>query len=141
MTAFKHHAQGDVGIEGVDFDDGAFVPISADYNVPATNAKVPIAVMPRAMRVRSIIVRPTVAGTDAGAVTVAVRKVPSGTALGSGTLLHSGTGNLKGTINVNQTLALTPDNCNIAAGEALALDFTGVGTAAVGAVTIMLSPR
>lgn len=139
MTAFKHHSAGDVGIEGVDIDDGAFIPIDVSY--AATSVDQVVAIMPRAMRVRSILVRPTVAGTDAGAVTLAVRKVPSGTAIASGTVLHTGTGNLKSTINTNQTLTLVQDACNVAAGESIALDFTGVLTAAVGAVTIMVNPR
>lgn len=140
MTAFKTHPQGDMGIEGVDKDDGSFIPVFFRYDAATVDNL--IAVMPRAMRVRSIIVRPTTAGTDAGAVTVAVRKVPSGTAIASGTLLHTGTGNIKGTVNVNQTLTLsTAETMNVAAGEAIAVDFTGTMTAAVGGVTVMLNPR
>jgi hypothetical protein len=139
MTAFFNHDEGDLGIRGVDEDDGAFIPIFMNYT--AASADQLIAVMPRAVRVRSVVVRPTVAGTDGGAVTVAVRKVPSGTAIASGTILHSGTGNRKGTINTNQNLTLAQADCNVAAGESIALDFSGTLTAAVGAVTVMVNPR
>lgn len=139
MTCIVNHPEGDSGIQGVDEDKGAFMPLFFRYD--ATTVDNLIAVLPRAVRVRSIIVRPTVAGTDAGAVTVAVRKVPSGTAVASGTILHTSTGNLKGTVNVNQTLALVEADCNVAAGQAIACDFTGTMTAAVGGVTVMVNPR
>lgn len=97
----------------------------------------------RKFRVAGIRVRPTVAGTDAGAVTVTVRKCPSGTAITSGTALHSGTGNLKGTANTNQTLTLstTSTDLDIAAGDAIALDFAGTLTDATGVVTVTLMPK
>jgi len=100
------------------------------------------AVMARAMRVVKIVARPTVVGSDGGAVTAEVRKAPSGTASASGTVLHSGTIDLKGTVNTNQTLTLsaTTANLNLAAGDALCLDVTGTTTAARGVVTVELIP-
>ena len=141
MTAFVQHPQGDMGVRGRDEGDGAFVPVNFDWT--ASSVDQVMAVMNRKVRVRSIIARPTVAGTDAGSVTLTVRKVPSGTAITSGTALHSGTANLKGTINTNQTLTLstTETDLNLDAGDCLAVDFGGVLTAAVGTVTVMLNPR
>ena len=82
-----------------------------------------------------------VAGTDAGAVTAVIRKAPSGTALASGTALHSGSINLKGTAATNQalTLSTTSGVVNLAAGDRLAFDLTGVMTSAVGSVTVHMT--
>jgi hypothetical protein len=81
-------------------------------------------------------------GTDGGAVTAVIRKVPSGTAIGSGTVLHSGSINLKGTADTLQTLALSsnPDDLVLAVGDSLALDVTGVLTSATGVATCGLCP-
>ena len=89
-----------------------------------------------------ITARVDVAGTDAGAVTAQIRKAPSGTAVASGTLLHTGTINLKGTANTNQTLTLsaTPSDLQLAVGDCIGFDLTGVSTAAVGCVTVRLRP-
>lgn len=95
----------------------------------------------RKYRVLGITARVTAAGTDAGAVTAAVKKAASGTAIASGTALHTGTINLKGTANTNQVLTLeAAANLEIAAGDAIGLDFTGVLTAATGNVTVALIP-
>ena len=84
----------------------------------------------------------TTAGTDAGAATAVIRKVPSGVAIASGTLLHTGSLNLKGTAVTTQTLTVstTASDLLMAAGDALAIDFTGVLTSVAGAVTISLAP-
>jgi hypothetical protein len=83
-----------------------------------------------------------VAGTDAGAVTVAVKKAASGTSTSSGTAVHSSTANLKGTIHTNQTLTLstTASDLEIPAGTSLGVDFTGTMTAAVGVISVLLAP-
>lgn len=96
----------------------------------------------RAYQVQSIIARPLVVGSDGGAVTAEIRKVPSGTASASGTVLHTGTIDLKGTINTNQTITLSTTAATIllAAGDALAIDTTGTTTAARGIVSVLLLP-
>ncbi|MCI0361642.1 MAG: hypothetical protein L0211_24425, partial [Planctomycetaceae bacterium] len=96
----------------------------------------------RAYRVVGITARVEVAGTDAGAVTAAVKKAPSGTDIAAGTALHTGTIDLKGTVNTNQalTLSATSSDLDIAAGNAIGIDFTGVLTAARGVVTVALAP-
>ena len=131
---------GSMGIQGNDLDTGAFIYASAEY--VATSIDKTFFVATRAMRVVGVTVRPTVAGTDAGAVTAEIRKVPSGTAIASGTVVHASTANLKGTVNTNQNLALsaTPANSRLAAGDALAVDFTGALTSATGVVTVAMIP-
>lgn len=97
----------------------------------------------RDYRIKAITARVTVAGTDAGAVSAVIAKVPSGTAIGSGTTLHSGTINLKGTADTNQTLTLstTDSDLDLDDGQALAINFTGTLTAATGVVCVALAPR
>lgn len=92
--------------------------------------------------VQSITCRPLVAGTDVGAVTAQIRKVPTGTAVASGTALHTGTINLKGTINTNQALTLSANALvlQINPSNALGFNVTGVTTAARGVVTVAMLP-
>jgi hypothetical protein len=82
----------------------------------------------------SVRERHEVLGTDGGAVTLMVKKVPSGTAKASGTDMLSAGLNLKSVINTNQSGALTATVANkrLAAGDALALVPTGVLTAVAG---------
>ena len=132
---------GSLGLSGADQDTGAFIFAPHHYN--ASSVDLVYFTATRAMKVVGITVRVTTAGTDAGAVTLTVRKVPSGTAITSGTALHSGTANLKGTINTNQvlTLSTTLSDLFLAAGDSIAADFTGVMTAATGAITVAMVPR
>lgn len=125
-----------------------FIPVQGAWT--ASGVDTFIFTAGRGYRVKGIHAVITVAGTDAGAVTLGVRKVPSGTTLTSGVLLHSGTVNLKGTVNTYQgtagtspalTLTTTDADLNVAATDSIALDFTGVLTSAVGAVTIELEAR
>lgn len=97
----------------------------------------------RKYKVRLITARVDVAGIDAGAVTGAIKKAASATAIASGTALHTGTINLKGTANTNQalTLSTTDTDLDIAKGNAIGFDLTGTPTAAVGSVTVLLAPR
>lgn len=136
----KQNADGSMGLQGTQLDDGGFIPVSFSWNVP--NADTAFFVADRPYRVKAIRARVDTAGTDAGAVTGAIKKAASGTAVASGTALHSGTIDLKGTAATNQaiTLSTTRTDLDIAAGTAIGFDLTGVGTAAVGAVTVFLSP-
>lgn len=140
MPQLKQLDDGSMGIEGVDKDAGQFVAINIEYL--ATSVDKVNFVASRKYRVKSIIWRVEVAGTDAGAVTAVVKKAASGTAIASGTALHSGTANLKGTAATNQTLTLstTATDLDIAAGDCIGIDFTGVLTTATGTCTITLSP-
>ena len=129
-----------LGLRGADNDAGEFLTATFPYN--ASSVDTAFWVAPRAMRVEVINARVTVAGTDGSAVTAVIRKVPSGTAITSGTALHSGSIDLKGTANTNQplTLSTTASVLLLAAGEALAIDFTGTLTSATGVVTVGLNP-
>lgn len=98
----------------------------------------PIFVADRAYTLLSIIARPTIAGTDAGAVTAILRRAASGVGIGSGTSLHSGTINLKGTIEVNQIMPITVSAIPI--GVSIGIDVSGVPTAARGIVSLLLLP-
>jgi hypothetical protein len=129
-----------LGMRGTDGGAGPFICATGTYNASSVDATFFVA--PRAMRVETITGRVTVAGTDGGAVTAQIRKVPSGTAITSGTVLHSGTYNLKGTADTNQalTVSTTAATLLLAAGDALAIDFTGTLTSATGAVTVGMTP-
>ena len=83
---------------------------------------------------------PTVAGTDAGAVSADVVKASGTTAVGSGTTMLTSTLDLKGTANtlVTRTLTATLANRRLAAGERIGINFTGVLTAAVGLIQLNL---
>lgn len=138
--ALKQATDGSMGLEGTDAGAGGFVVES--FNWTASSADAAFFVADRAYVVTGIRARVEVAGTDGGAVTAAVKKAPSGTAIASGTALHSSTINLKGTAATNQalTLSTTAGVLNIAAGDAIGIDFTGTLTTAVGAVTVTMSP-
>lgn len=141
MPNIKQNPDGSLGLQGTDLGDGGFVPINIEYNASSVDKVAFVA--DRAYRVKGIRGRVTVAGTDAGAVTATIRKAASGTAIASGTALHSGTFDLKGTADTNQTLTLstTDTDLDIAAGDCIAIDFTGTLTAATGAVTVTLAVK
>lgn len=117
-----------------------FIPVSTFY-IP-TSVDSPFFIATRAYRVKAITGRVEVAGTDAGAVTLVVKKAPSATAITAGTALHSSTFNLKGTAATNQslTLSVTLADLEIAAGDCIGLDFTGTLTSATGCITVSLAP-
>ena len=129
-----------LGMRGADGGVGSFLSASFPYNASTVDSTFYVA--GRQVRVDAINCKPTVAGTDGGTVTAVIRKVPDATALASGTALHTGTFNLKGTAVTNQalTLSTTASDLILAAGDALALDVTGVLTAATGVVTVLFSP-
>lgn len=118
-------------------------PIVADLAWDPGIADTSFFIAPRQCRVRSIVARIDTAGTDAGAVTGAIKKAASGTAVASGTALHTGTIDLKGTAATNQTLTLsaTATDLELSAGDCIGFDLTGTPTAAVGSVTVEIEPR
>jgi len=120
--------------------NAGWITASINYNVPAADASFFVA--DRAYVVKGIRGVTDVAGTG-GACTAQIRKVPSGTALTSGTVLHSGTFNLVGTVTTNQILTLANTVLAeplLAAGDRLAIDYTGTATSAIGCVTVTLAP-
>lgn len=140
MPQIKQNADGSAGIQGSDLDNGGFVNISIEYTASSVDKVAFVAT--RKYVVQGITGRPTVAGTDAGAVTAVIKKAASATAITAGTALHSSTYNLKGTADTIQSLTLstTPSDIEIAAGTCIGIDFTGTLTSATGVVTICLAP-
>lgn len=96
----------------------------------------------RSYIVQSIGMRVTVVGSDAGAVTAQIRKCGAAAAPSAGTLLHSGTLNLKGTVDTTQQLTILTTQATITVNQfnTLALDVTGVTTAARGVISVALLP-
>ena len=139
MPQLKQLPDGSMGLEGSAAGQGEFVTASFTWSPTSTDA--PFFTATRPLVVQAITATVEVAGTDAGAVTAVIRKAPSGTALASGTALHSGSINLKGTAATNQalTLSTTSGVVNLAAGDRLAFDLTGVMTSAVGSVTVHMT--
>lgn len=106
----------------------------------AGNYTAPFFIADRTYEIIEVKERHETAGSDAGAVTVMLKKVPSGTAPGSGTDTLSAGINLKATANTNQsgTLHATLSNRRLEAGDALALVTTGTLTAVAG-VTVAVT--
>lgn len=104
----------------------------------ATQIDASFMVMPVAVRVIAVNLRPLVVGSDGGAVTATVKKAASGTAIASGVNLLSAELDLKGTINTNAAGALTATaaDLDVAAGTAIGVDYTGTLTAARGVITV-----
>lgn len=132
-TSANFVAAGTGGLQTVSFVYGEALALDSAFWVNDAS---------RTYVVQSITCRPLVAGTDAGAVTAQIRKVPTGTAVASGTALHTGTINLKGTINTNQplTLATNASVLQVNPSNALGFNVTGVTTAARGVVTVAMLP-
>lgn len=87
--------------------------------------------IPFAWRLVSVTERHQTAGSDAGAVTLMVKKVPSGTAKAAGTDMLSAGLDMKGTADTNQSGSLhaTEANYTGAAGDGIGLVSTGTLTA------------
>ena len=140
MPQLKQNADASIGIQGSDLDDGAFLSVNIEYNASAVDKVAFVAT--RRYIVKAITGRPTVAGTDGGAVTAVLKKAASATAITAGTALHSSTYNLKGTADTIQalTLSTTASDLDIPAGTAIGIDFTGTLTSATGVVSVVLAP-
>jgi hypothetical protein len=117
------------------------IQLSASVEYVAASVDKRFFVAPVACTVQKVTLCVTAAGSDGGAVTAMIEKVPSGTAIGSGTDVLASALNLKSTANTNAagTLHGTAGNLALAAGDALAVDFTGTLTAATGVITVVLS--
>lgn len=139
----KQAQTGDMELVGNNILNTGFLTADAYWWGANSATTVIMFVAQRAMRVKGIVGRVNVAGTDAGDVTATVYKAPSATALASGTALHSGTFNLKGTAATNQTLTLSTTSAvlDIAAGDTIGLVITGDPTAAVGGLSVHMTPR
>lgn len=140
MPQLRQNADGSMGVQGKDVDNGGFVTVNIEYNASSVDKVAFVAT--RAYVVHGITGRPTVAGTDGSAVTAVIKKAASATAITSGTALHSSTYNLKGTADTIQalTLSTTASDLEIPAGTAIGVDFTGTLTSATGVITVTLAP-
>lgn len=112
----------------------------------AANYTAPFFIAHRTYLVVEVRERHETAGSDAGAVTVMLKKVPSGTAPASGTDLLTAGISLKATANTNQnsigtgaTITLVTSNSTrrLVKGDALSLVTTGTLTAVAG-VTVQV---
>lgn len=140
MASIIQHADGSADFDGYLNPRTGFVAISNKWN--ASSIDEVFFVASRRYVVRGLSARVETAGTDASAVTAVIKKAASGTAIGSGTALHSGSINLKGTAATTQALtkSTTASDLIIEAGDSIGIDYTGTLTAAVGVVTLQLSP-
>lgn len=140
MANIVQTADGALDVEGHDKTKAGFVAVNIEWHASSVDKIAFVA--NRRYIVKAITARVEAAGTDASAVTAAVKKAASGTAIASGTALHSGSINLKGTAATNQdiTLSTTASDLVIADGTAIGIDFTGTLTAATGVVTVSLAP-
>lgn len=122
--------------------DRQLIPATYVYTAQALAVDSVFFTANRKCRVGAIRGVPVIAGTDVGAVTGQIRKCTGTQAPSAGVLLHTGTFDLKGTINTVVALALTATlaDLELAVGDRLAFDLTGVSTAAVGNVTVDLVP-
>lgn len=136
----KQLPDGSAGLEGIGADSGAFMNANCEWAAGSVDKSFFVAA--RACVVQAITANVDTVGSDGSAVTAVIRKVPSGTALASGTALHSGSINLKGTALTNQALTVSTVSgiTTLAAGDRLAIDFTGTLTAAAGIVTVAMTP-
>ena len=141
----KQNADASAGLQGSDLDDGGFVMIdmrySASVNTTGAFLTIPSAVLNRRMVVKAI--NGTVETGATNAVTAALWKAPSGTALASGVALHTGTFNLQGTAATNQVLTLSTvaGALDVAAGSRLGFVISAApGAAGVGVLTVTLAP-
>lgn len=100
----------------------------------AANYTTPFFTADRAYEIVEFFERHETAGSDAGTVTVMLKKVPSGTAPGSGTNILTASLNLKATANTSQegTITSTITNKRLARGDALALVSSGTLTDVAG---------
>lgn len=110
----------------------------------AANYTTPFFIADRTYEIISAVERHEVAGSDMGAVTLTVEKVPSGTAPGSGTVVLASTFNLKGTANTNQeqvvlqTFSGSTPIRRLNRGDALCLKTSGTLTAVDGVTVSVL---
>lgn len=124
-------------------DQFATVPVTATRIANADNIDSNIFVANRPFKVVGISEVHTTAGSDGGAVTLQVRKCTGTQAPASGVALLASTINLKGTAQTVQagTLTSTAEDLVLAAGDRLALDYTGTITSLAGVqVTVDLLP-
>jgi len=136
----KQTDKGDLELVGRGGAGYGWLPVNMPYDANSVDRAYFVA--DRAYRIKSVTLRRDVAGTDASAVQVQVRKAPAGTAINAGTLIVVGA-NLKTTNSSVFTFEFRsePGVRDLEPGEAIGLDFTGTLTSAMGVITVMLAPK
>lgn len=121
---------------------GLSAAIAVSFVYDANVINLPFFVADRPYIALAVNARILVAGTNGGAVTAQIRRVPNNTAVSGGTAIHSGTINLKGTVDQVQemTMVTTASSINLVKGNSLGFDLTGVATSARGVVSVLLQP-
>lgn len=120
------------------------IEVTYHQNVNANLVDTSFFVANRAYTITAVRVNHGVAGSDAGAVTLDVKKATGTQAPSAGTTVLSATHNLKAVANtvVNLGLSATAANLDLAAGDRLAIDYTGVLTGVDNvAVTVQLKAK
>ena len=136
----KQLSDSSMGLEGTDFNTGAFIYVNVPYTVtsPLTMTGV---VLPRKCVVQSVSVNPDVSATNA--VTVQAFAALNTVALGSGTAITSAGAALNGVAgtNVLGTLSAVSGALLVQAGSRVGVVISGaLGAAGSGVITIALNP-
>jgi hypothetical protein len=139
MANIVQGTKGDLGIEGDPSYPVGFVNVSYVYDSSFDGKDIFVAA--RDFVVKGISVRPKIAGTDTGTVSMTVGKCADGATDTAITAFHSSTINVKGTINTVQHATLTASATQLLRGQSITLDATGTTTAAKGLVTVLLAPK
>jgi spore maturation protein SpmB len=116
------------------------VIVNFNYDIAGNAVDQNIFIADTHYEVVKVLFVPTIAGTDASAVSADVKKVTGTDTPASGTTVLASTLDLKGTINtvVDRALTTTVANRKITTGNRIAVDFTGTLTAAVGLIQVHL---
>lgn len=131
--------------EDIENKDGFYVFHSIVSTGPATAANYGVIFTAlNACAVMRVVESHTVAGSDAGAVTLNIERLSSGVALDSGDSILTTAFNLKSTANtpvIKEGIDMVRANRTLTRGDRLALEDTGTLTAVAGLqVTIYLTP-
>lgn len=115
--------------------------VQATFNWNASSIDARFFTAGRNLRVVAIQYGIDTAATDGGGASFIVRKVTNGTAITAGTALNTLV-DLTTVANTTAAASLSTvaGACVLKKGDALALDFTGTLTAAVGNVTVFMIP-
>lgn len=118
---------------------GGFLPVTF-WISPGFDIDQPMMVLDRPYKVKDITARITT--LNGSALTATVKKAAESTLISAGTALHSGSIDLNASANANQglTVSTNPNVHRIARGDLIGVDYSDVNTAAVGCITLLLSP-
>lgn len=136
-TQILQNVDGSLGLRGdaaPDSIDGAFIPVTFRYDPASLDQTIFYA--HRRFIVKAGLLRIDSTGTDAAAVTAQLRTYTASTAVASGGALGAAL-DLKGAVGVT---SISTAGAVLNAGTMIGCDFTGILTAAVGTITLLLAP-